>query len=65
MNHHANALRDLDRFLECFGSFDAENKVCLKHCALSLRCAIEKDEYMRMELLEELISSDGVILKIQ
>lgn len=65
MNHHATAPQDLDRFLGCFGSFNADNNVCLKHCALCLRCAIEKDEHMRMELLEDLISSDGVILKMQ
>ena len=65
MNHHTTAPKDLDRFLGCFGSFNAENKVCLTHCSLSLRCAIEKDEHMRMELLEDLISSDGVILKVQ
>ncbi len=65
MNHHTTVTDDLDRFLECFGSFNAENRICLAHCALSLRCAIEKDEYMRMELLEELVSPDGMILKIQ
>ncbi len=65
MTRHATAPQDLDRFLECFGSFDAEDNVCLKHCVLSLRCAIEKDEHMRMELLEDLVSSDGAILKMQ
>ncbi len=65
MNHNATAPQDLDRFLGCFGSFNAENDVCLQHCVLSLRCAIEKDEHMRMELLDDLISSDGVILKMQ
>ena len=65
MNHHANPPQDLDRFLGCFGGFNAEDHVCLKHCSLSLRCAIEKDEHMRMELLEDLFNSDGVMLKMQ
>jgi hypothetical protein len=65
MTRHTTAPQDLDYFLGCFGSFNAENNVCLKHCVLSLRCAIEKDEQMRMELLEDLVSSDGVILKMQ
>ncbi|MDJ0854875.1 MAG: hypothetical protein QNI85_04185 [Desulfobacterales bacterium] len=65
MTHSTTAPQDLDRFLGCFGSFNAENNICRQHCALSLRCAIEKDEHMRMELLEDLISSDGVILKMQ
>jgi hypothetical protein len=65
MNRQTTGPEDLDRFMGCFGSFDAENKVCIGHCALSLRCAIEKDEHMRMELLEELVSPDGMILKMQ
>jgi hypothetical protein len=65
MNHQPPLHQDLDRYLGCFGSFSADKDVCLKYCALSLRCAIEKDEHMRMELLEDLISSDGVVLKMQ
>ncbi len=65
MNHQATGPEALDRFLGCFGGFDAENKVCLRHCALNLQCAIEKDEHLRMELLEELASPDGAFLKIQ
>ena len=65
MNPHAHTDQALDHFLECFGSFDADDKVCLNNCALNLRCAIAKDEHMRMELLEDLISSDGVALKMQ
>ncbi len=65
MNYYPQTVQDLDHFLGCFGSFDADNKVCLKNCALNLRCALAKDEHMRMELLEDLISSDGVDLKMQ
>ena len=65
MNHQATAPQDLDRFLECFGSFNAENKVCLQSCSLNLRCAIEKEEQMRMELLEEITTPDGATLKVQ
>jgi hypothetical protein len=65
MNHQVTATPDLDRLLGCFGCFNAEDKVCLRHCSLSLRCAIEKDEQMRMELLEEIITPDGMTLKIQ
>lgn len=57
--------RELDQYLGCYGSYSAEDTVCQKKCALSLRCAIEKDHHAQMELLEDLISSDGYLLKIQ
>lgn len=56
---------ELDQYLECYGSYSAEDHICLKRCALSLRCAIDKDHHAQMELLEDLISSSGVILKMQ
>lgn len=58
-------VRELDQYLGCYGSFSAEDTVCQKKCALSLRCAIEKDHHAQMELLEDLISSSGYILKMQ
>jgi hypothetical protein len=57
--------RELDQYLECYGSYSAEDTVCQKKCALSLRCAIEKDHHAQMELLEDFISSEGYLLKIQ
>lgn len=57
--------REFDQYLECYGSYSAEDRICLKRCALSLRCAIDKDHHAQMELLEDLISSSGVILKMQ
>lgn len=57
--------REWDPYLGCYGSYSAEDTVCQKQCALNLRCAIERDHYTQMELLEDLISSDGYILKIQ
>ncbi|MFC1828350.1 hypothetical protein ACFL0O_01925 [Thermodesulfobacteriota bacterium] len=51
--------------LGCFGDFNIEDTICKKHCALSLRCAIERDQNTRIELLEDLISSDEMSIKIQ
>ena len=65
MKDQAEIPGDIDRFMGCFGSFNSENNICLQRCALSLRCAIEKDEYIRLELLEEFLSPDGAILKMQ
>jgi len=57
--------KELDQYLGCYGSYAAEDPICQKQCALSLRCAIDKDNHSRMELLEDLITSDGYVLKMQ
>ena len=57
--------KELDQYLGCYGSFTTEDPICQKHCALSLRCAIEKDHHTQMELLEDLISPSGYSLKMQ
>jgi hypothetical protein len=65
MKHAGQGGKELDPYLECYGSYSAEDHVCRKGCALSLRCAIEKDHHAQMELLEDLMSSSGYILKMQ
>ena len=54
-----------DQYLGCYGSYSADDAICQKRCALSLRCAIEKDHHAQMELLEDLMSPDGFVLKMQ
>ena len=54
-----------DHHVGCFGEFNAADRVCKTLCALRLRCAIERDQNVRMEILEELVSFDGIPLKIQ
>jgi hypothetical protein len=44
---------------ECFGDYDKNNPLCSNYCALRLRCAIEQDNDMRSELLDELFASEG------
>ena len=51
--------------LGCFGDFNIENTICKRHCVLSLRCAIERDQNDRIELLEDLISYQEISMKIQ
>lgn len=48
------------RHLGCFGDFDITDPICKQFCALNLRCAIESDQNARMEILEDLISPDGM-----
>jgi hypothetical protein len=55
----------LDSYLGCFGSFRIEDTICKSHCALSLRCTVEHEKNIRMELLEDLVSSQDVLVKIQ
>jgi len=51
--------------LDCFGEYRKNNPLCGKYCALRLSCAIEHDQNMRMELIEDLVSAEGEIIKIQ
>ncbi|MFP4194033.1 MAG: hypothetical protein ACOCQI_03075 [Desulfosalsimonas sp.] len=51
--------------VECFARFDIRSKICRKHCALRLRCAIEQTEQMRIEQLEDLMNSYEVTTSIQ
>lgn len=54
----------LDNHLGCFGNFNIENLICNKFCILRLRCAIDRDKNIQMELLEDLISYDSLLTKI-
>jgi len=50
----------------CFGNFRFEDAVCRKHCAIRLRCAIERDEKMLLEVVEEMdVGGDEFFLKFQ
>jgi hypothetical protein len=50
----------------CFGNFRFEDAVCRKHCAIRLRCAIERDDKMLLEVVEEMdVGVDEFFLKFQ
>ena len=49
----------------CLGEFDGKDRICRSLCALRLRCTIEKDRNLRMELLEELVSVEQLFTRIQ
>jgi hypothetical protein len=55
----------LDDHLGCLGNFDIQDPLCQKLCALNLRCAIESEKNTRLELLEDLISYNGMLIKVQ
>lgn len=54
----------LDRYLGCFGSYRRTDPICRKRCALNLRCAIEQEQNERFEILEELVSSNSMAIKV-
>ncbi len=50
----------------CFGNFRFEDAICRKHCAIRLRCAIERDDKMLLEVVEEMdVGVDEFFLKFQ
>jgi hypothetical protein len=55
----------IDDHLGCFGNFNIEDPICKKLCALRLRCTIDRNKNTRMELLEDLIFSSEMVIKIQ
>ncbi len=54
----------LNQYVGCFGEFRRNDPVCSKHCAISLRCAIEHERNERFEILEEMVSADGLEMKV-
>jgi len=55
----------LDRHVGCFGRFQIDDPICRSVCAVRLRCSTEREQNSRLELLEELVSSDTMFMKIQ
>ncbi|MEJ2040184.1 MAG: hypothetical protein P8X55_14820 [Desulfosarcinaceae bacterium] len=56
---------ETDTALECLGDFDKTRTVCRKHCVLRLKCVIEQDHNLRMEMFEEWVAAQDEALKIQ
>ena len=60
MNKKHNRRLALDDYMGCFGNFNRGNLICKKFCAVNLRCAIERDQNVRLELIEDLVASEDV-----
>ena len=58
MIREANLKTVLGTRFSCFGEFDLQDKICKRYCALRIRCAVEKDQNERMELLDDFISPE-------
>jgi hypothetical protein len=51
---------ELDYYLGCFGNYNRSNTICKKFCAVNIRCAIEQDQNVRIELIEDLVASEDI-----
>lgn len=51
--------------LGCFGSFQSEDPICRSHCAIRIRCAIERDQAIYLGGLEEPAEGDDQLLTFQ
>jgi hypothetical protein len=59
MNDTHNELTTAFDGFDCMGAYSKEDPQCTKHCVLRLRCAIEMEYNLRLELIEELEASDN------
>lgn len=51
--------------LDCFGDYDRASTLCAKHCVIRLRCAIEQEQNLKLELLSDLAAADDMVGTIQ
>ena len=65
MKESSSPNRLLNELLGCFGDFNRENNICRRHCALGLRCCIEREQNEQMELLEDMITSETMYYNVQ
>ena len=47
----------------CFGHFQSEDRICRGHCAVRIRCAIERDQKIYLEVCEEMGVGDDQLLR--
>jgi len=44
---------DIDGRLNCYGEFNKNDKICLTRCALNINCAIAKNEYFALQIVDD------------
>ncbi len=59
------SIDDTSDIPDCFGEFDKSDKVCLKHCSVSLKCISEKIINPKIDILDRLINLEYYPLKPQ
>jgi hypothetical protein len=51
--------------LGCFGHFRSDDRVCRNHCAIRIRCAVERDQKIVLEVMSEMNAGDDLPVKLQ
>lgn len=65
MKKDSDKVQALDDQIGCIGEFDVSDEICTKYCALSLKCAIEYQKNVRLEFIEDIVTSNSTYIKIQ
>jgi hypothetical protein len=65
MRRSLSAIRPLETRLECFGHYEPDDPVCLQWCQLNIRCAIARDQYDRLDILEDLFDAVAETTRVQ
>lgn len=53
-----------DDFFGCLGEFSLSDPICKSLCVFNLRCAIEHEQQDKLELLEDIASSEFMVSKM-
>lgn len=54
-----------DSHMDCFGDFRPDDLICKKHCILCIRCLIEKNQNVQMEIFEEMMAAEMMTEMLQ
>lgn len=49
--------------LGCYGNFNLQDAICRKHCALRIRCAIERDRNVFIEYMEGMEADSEILFQ--
>lgn len=49
----------------CFGGYRSGDRICRSHCSINIRCAIETDQRLRIDILEELFEEEDMLMSTQ
>jgi hypothetical protein len=65
MEHKIIEFEPLDDRIGCVGEYDPADELCTRHCALKLRCVIEYNKNLRLEVIEDIVASNDTFIKTQ
>lgn len=65
MKKEKKAEIDLYAHMGCYGNFSINDPLCKGYCALNIRCAIEHDQIIQLEVLEDLVAQEHMAMTVQ